>query len=413
MASEYLAPNEEMVDGLYPHGALIRRSVGGAVYKTEFGEGEKLVPAVIRIREVESTEAENLRQRLLNVGQLEHPNLLTIYATGWSVLNGVPVFYVVMERADESLEAVLAERALTTSETREMLLPTLDALDYLHKNGYTHSRLRPSNVLAVNDQLKLSTDNVIQVIDHRAADAMKAEDMRAVGVLILQALALKIPNPDERLEPSGVVGVPQPLADIVRHCLDPDVANRWTVDQVKASLNAPPPIAVEVLPQSEENPEADRSKPRVPKWTYVALATLILAVILAAVVRNHDSAPVAIPVVAAAHQDSQAPTVPSQPITSPPRVEKPQAGSRAGDRKASGWSVIVGAYRSRELAEKRMRELTKTSPNFEITVFEPQGEKSTYLVVLGRNLSEDQAQALRKRAVKSRLPGDTYIKRVM
>jgi hypothetical protein len=33
-------------------------------------------------------------------------------------------------------------------------------------------------------------------------------------------------------------------------------------------------------------------------------------------------------------------------------------------------------------------------------------------VVLGRNLSEDQAQALRTRAVQSRLPGDTYIKRL-
>ena len=60
---------------------------------------------------------------------------------------------------EESLDGVLGERALTiTSETREMLVPALAALDYLHKKGYAHSRLRPSNVMAVNDQLKLSTD---------------------------------------------------------------------------------------------------------------------------------------------------------------------------------------------------------------------------------------------------------------
>jgi hypothetical protein len=106
-----------------------------------------------------------------------------------------------------------------------------------------------------------------------------------------------------------------------------------------------------------------------------------------------------------------------------PRAEAPQAVARqnanrpgaAGiaERKASGWSVIVGAYRSRELAEKRMHEMTKRWPNFEISVFESQGEKTPYLLVLGRNLSEDQAQALRKRAFESRLPGDAYIKRLM
>ncbi len=73
----------------------------------------------------------------------------------------------------------------------------------------------------------------------------------------------------------------------------------------------------------------------------------------------------------------------------------------------------MGAYRSRELAEKRMREMTKKWPNFQISVIEPQAEKTPYLLVLGQNLSEDQAEALRQRAFKSRLPGDTYIKRMM
>ena len=418
MANESLVGNEELVDGVYSLGALIRRSVRGAIYETEFGEGEDAIPAVIKIREVKSAVAENLRQRLWNVGDLAHPNLLKIYATGSSTLNGVPVFYVVMERAEESLEAVLAERALTTSETREMLVPALEALDYLHKKGYAHSRLRPSNVLAVNDQLKLSTDSIIQVTDGAAA-----EDLRALGVLIVHALGQKIPGADRRRESQGFDAIPQSLADIVRHCLDPDWARRWTVEQVKASLSAPVVVA-EQLPESEEDPDAVGPKPkaaRVPKWIYAGLAALILAVILAAVVRNNDSAPVATPVAAAAQQDSQAPATdpavaesgtsagaaPSRPVTPAPRA----AG--IAERKSSGWSVIVAAYRSRELAEKRMHEMTKRWPNFQISVIGSQGEKTPYLVVLGRNLSEDQAQALRKRAFESRLPGDTYIKRVM
>ncbi len=453
MASEYVARNEELIvlngDGLkgtYPLGALIMRSAGGSVYETEFGEAEGAVPAVIRIREVESAEAENLEQRLRNVAQLAHPNLLQIYATGSAMLNGVPVFYVVMERAEESLGAVLAERALTHRETREMLVPALEALGYLHKEGYAHSRLRPSNVLAVNDQLKLSTDSLI-----RLTDAGAAEDMRALGILILQALAQKIPNPDEQPEPQDFEGIPQPLADIVRHCLDPDCTRRWNVEQVKARLNAvndasrhsvlsdaslrsvvsdasrhdTPAIVAEELSRSED-PGAGGPKLRVAKWIYAGIAALILAVILAAVLRNH-SAPVTIPVTAAAQRDSQAPaTDPAiadpegpgatlraePPSVAPPKLIAPLNTNPTREREASGWSVIVGAYRSHGLAEKRMREMTKKWPNFEISVVKSQGEKSPYLVVLGRNLSEDQAQALRTRAVQSRLPGDTYIKRL-
>ncbi len=43
----------------------------------------------------------------------------------------------------------------------------------------------------------------------------------------------------------------------------------------------------------------------------------------------------------------------------------------------------------------------------------PRAEKTHYLVVLGQNLSEDQPEELRKRAVDSGVPRDTYIKRVM
>jgi hypothetical protein len=46
-------------------------------------------------------------------------------------------------------------------------------------------------------------------------------------------------------------------------------------------------------------------------------------------------------------------------------------------------------------------------------VFEQKAGKTFYLVVIGQNLSEDQANALRKRAVASGLPRDTYVKRFL
>src|SRR5579863_5158471 len=182
MANEFLTRNDEIVDGSYRLGALIKRSIRSTVYKTEFGEDG--LPAVIKIREYESSGSEELLERWRNAMELAHPNLLKIYATGTSVLDGVPIVYVLMERADESLNNVLTERALTEDETRELLVAAVDALHYLHRQGYAHSRLGASNVLAVQGQLKLSSDNAIRVNDGGSA----TEDMKALGVLIVQAL---------------------------------------------------------------------------------------------------------------------------------------------------------------------------------------------------------------------------------
>jgi len=60
-----------------------------------------------------------------------------------------------------------------------------------------------------------------------------------------------------------------------------------------------------------------------------------------------------------------------------------------------------------------MQEMSRRFPKFKVSVFEQNSDRARFLVVLGQNLSEDAAEALRQRAVRSGLPRDTYIKRVM
>jgi hypothetical protein len=429
MANEFLSRNDEIVDGSYRLGALINRSIRSTVYKTEFGEDG--LPAMIKIREYESSGSEELLERWRNAMELVHPNLLKIYATGSSALDGVPIVYVVMERADESLKSVLGERALTGDETRELVEPAVAALQYLHKKGYAHSRLSPSNVLAVQDRLKLSSDNAIRVNDGGSTP----EDMRALGVLIVQALTQQIPNGNGQPELDILRKVPDPFSQIVRHCLDPDPATRWTAEQVAASLKGPvaeplpatrmapmekmPVVEARrtVRPEREDSDEA-HSKTGIPKWIYAGIAALILIVVLAAVMRKRDAAPVAVVSPAAVPAPTPAAKTPERaaPAEVPSPAPKPDLRTEAPrprGRKADGWSVIVAAYVSREPAEKRMRDMMRRWPNFSLGVFQPQTDKTHYYVVLGQNLSEDQAEELRKRAVDSGLPRDTYIKRVM
>jgi hypothetical protein len=52
-------------------------------------------------------------------------------------------------------------------------------------------------------------------------------------------------------------------------------------------------------------------------------------------------------------------------------------------------------------------------PRFNPTVFQPGTGRTHYVVVLGHNLSQDEADALRKRAVAAGFPRDTYIKNLM
>ena len=63
-----------------------------------------------------------------------------------------------MEYAEEDLGQV--DRPLTAGEALDMLAGTVKALSYLHGKQLAHGHLKPSNILAVGDQLKISGDTI-------------------------------------------------------------------------------------------------------------------------------------------------------------------------------------------------------------------------------------------------------------
>ena len=68
--------------------------------------------------------------------------------------------FAVMEYADENLAEILPSRRLTPAEAIAMLLPTLDVLDYLNEHGMVHGDIKPTNIMAAGDDLKLSSDGI-------------------------------------------------------------------------------------------------------------------------------------------------------------------------------------------------------------------------------------------------------------
>ncbi len=191
------------------------------------------------------------------VEKLSHPHLLQIFRHGRCRLAGMELLYAIMERGDENLAQFLPQRPLNPQETRDVFEPLVDALSYLHGQSLSHSHVKPSNLLAIADQLKLSSDTILPMGDSREAyrdhdiyDAPEnsavltihgsaAADVWSLGVTLVETLTQQAPPfPfDDSAEPTIPESLPQPFNDIARHSLVRDPSHRWTIGGISAHLN--------------------------------------------------------------------------------------------------------------------------------------------------------------------------------
>jgi TonB family protein len=188
--------------------------------------------------------------------ELSHPHLLRLFETGRCELDGTELAYLVMEYADENLAQVLTGRPLSAPETRAALESILDVLEYLHEQGLVHGRVRPANILAVGDQLKLSSDGLCRAGawegrpgEPGACDPPElalgwitpAADVWSLGITLVEALTQHPParNSSGELEPLLPARLPVELSEIVFHSLEPDPRRRWTLRQIRDRLAGP------------------------------------------------------------------------------------------------------------------------------------------------------------------------------
>jgi TonB family protein len=278
----------ELAGGEFPLDRLLDGREESAVFLTRFRSGR----AVIKLVVAGQAQAGVLVERWNRAATLNHPHLVRIFAAGTGTVAGTPLAYLVMEYAEEDLAEVLPERPLSTDETREMLQSVADALAYLHGQGLVHGNLKPSNILAVEDAVKISSEAV------SAGDP--AADIRALGVTLVQALTPPAAVP-------AVDALPSLFREIAQNCLHPDPRLRWSAGNIGAWLRSPerPALALPASATPVAKPAAGKSRFRY----YAAAAVLVVgAAIVGGLVIDRSAAPV----------PSAAPPVPPDRPAEPP-----------------------------------------------------------------------------------------------
>jgi TonB family protein len=296
------------VDGIFPLNRYFGGSDHSAVFQTnrQSGAGES-ESAAIKLVPADASDGEKQLARWRAARELDHPNLIRVFAAGRSEVDGAEVLYVVEEYAEENLAQILPERALTAEEARMMLPPVLSALQYVHGRGLVHGRIQPSNILAIGDQVKLSSDSLgapgettgtPDAYDPPEAGTgarSAAGDVWRLGMTLVEVLTQRLPERDRSKAgaPDIPLEVPEPFREIAARCLQVDPEKRWTIAEIAARLEtgqaeraATPSqthamAAVPLLPGreslgGEHPPQANKSA----KWPYVLLLVVVVVVIL-------------------------------------------------------------------------------------------------------------------------------------
>ncbi|MGH9744443.1 MAG: TonB family protein [Candidatus Acidiferrum sp.] len=250
----------EIVEGIFP----LRQHLGGsehsAVFLTEH-DGAGARKAVIKLVPADEGTAEAQLSNWSDAADLSHPNLLKLFRNGRCRLGGHNLLYVVMECAEENLSEILPQRALTADEARDMLGPVLEALEYLHTKGLLHGDLKPANILASGDRLKLSSDTISKIgepqITSRRPGAYDppeaisgvltaAADVWSLGTTLVEVLTQRLPEwqPGPHREPVVPSNLPEPLREIAQMCLQLEPRRRASIPEIAARLNPKAAVAM-------------------------------------------------------------------------------------------------------------------------------------------------------------------------
>jgi TonB family protein len=276
----------QIVNGTFPLRQYLGGSDRSAVFLTERRGREPQKTAIKLIAADPATTGVQL-SRWEAVAKLSHPHLLRLFETGSCQLDKVVMLYVVMEYAEDNLAQILPHRALDPDEVRDLLEPALDALTFIYGKSLIHGRLKPSNIMASQDQLKLSSDSLFRSGDPAGRlgqpslyDApemasgiiLPAADAWSLGMTLMEALTQRLPAVEGMTEPLPET-VPAPFMGIAHCCLRRDPQRRCNVSDIATRLHSGAPAV--------QQPSKVRIPAASAKWRYLLPGAIVVLAVAA------------------------------------------------------------------------------------------------------------------------------------
>ena len=373
-----------VVEGKFPLRQLLGVSDHSAVFTTELpGTGQK---AALKLIPADAGTADRQLARLHSASRLSHSHLMRIFEAG---AYGKTLFYIVMEFAEDDLSQVLPQRPLDRAEVAEMLPPALDALSYLHGRGLVHGHLKPSNVLAVKDQLKLASEHVratnepsperrrrdvYDAPENAAGIVSPASDLWSLGVTLVAAFAQNVSPDGGDSNPKLPENMPEPYRSIARDCLHMDPTQRPSVAAIRERLQlrrqaAPVVAPAPTLSARKAEPETEtEAAPKSRTRMYVGAVIVILALLVVfAAFRSREKASQESSSSTAnqstTDQSSTSQSSAGQPSTNQPEQPASPPASSAQPEKPAPASASTAATSRGEVVHQVLPDVSKSARN--------------------------------------------------
>jgi TonB family protein len=330
-----------VIDNDFPLTEYLGGSTNCATFRTTFSAQS----AAIKLFIVDSSAADASLAELHAIEQLSHPHLLDTLKAGRVDLDDVTVLYLVSEFAEENLAQVLPERPLSAEEAHDVLHSTLEALSYLHSQGFVHSSLKPSTIMAIGDRLKLSVDSLRRVAapldrspdPHDAPESSlalsPASDIWSLGITLVEVLTQHLPQlQSPNALPVVPESLPAPFREIAQHCLLRTSELRWSVPDISNKLEPPAAVAELKDPPTrirEDSRAIARPTSKRPLILLAVIAVIVFAIVMLS--RHSENKPekeVVYGVITPAQPRPNAPAVAPLPKSAEsPTSAKPEASA--------------------------------------------------------------------------------------
>jgi TonB family protein len=338
----------QTIDGKFPLLEWLGGSTHSAVFRTQL-PGSSAQSAAIKLIRADRPDAAQQIACWRELVTLSHPNLLRIFHAGHCQMSGAPWLYVATEYAEENVDQVLPVRPLSMTEVADLLPPVLDALAFLHSKNLVHARIKPSNICAVKNQLKLSADSVHPVTqafkpafltaydapESEVGDLSPAADMWSLGMTLVAAFDQRplTWSRSNSLDPVVPKSVPAPYGQIARECLRMNPAERCSMARVKDLMRHEAPAPKPVVPTQPKR-----------KFSYMPVLAAFVLVVIFIIVKSRHTGENQLAPAAPVTSTEQRPTEPKSTASTPSvSAQKPTAyASRSG---AVGNSPVKSAAR--------------------------------------------------------------------